>query len=77
MGIALSAALKECEDSPQRRRVHRAPKTPRPQTNLDQPWEPLGVGARLRATQQGCQRSGRERRAFPGRKAVGHYLLDK
>jgi hypothetical protein len=47
-----SAAFKACKDSPQRRRVRRGAKAPRPQTDLNQPWEPLGVGARLRATRQ-------------------------
>jgi hypothetical protein len=47
-----SAAFKACKDSPQRRRVRRGAKAPRPHTDLNQPWEPLGVGARLRATRQ-------------------------
>ena len=50
-------SLKECKDSPQRRRVRRAPKAPHPQTELDDPQEPHDVGARLRATWQGCQRN--------------------
>ncbi|HCS92924.1 MAG TPA: hypothetical protein DIW77_23530 [Chromatiaceae bacterium] len=46
------AVFKESKDSPQRRRVRRGTKAPRPQANLYQPWQPLDVGARLRATQQ-------------------------
>jgi hypothetical protein len=71
------AAFKECNDSPQRCRVRRGAKAPRPQTDLYEPWAPVGVGARLRATRQArCQRSGRQRRAFSGRRAVGRCLLN-
>jgi hypothetical protein len=64
------AALKERKDSPQRRRVRRAPKAPHPQTDLDDPQEPLDVGARLRATWQGCQRNRRKHRTFPRRRVL-------
>ncbi|ESQ09577.1 MAG: hypothetical protein N838_28605 [Thiohalocapsa sp. PB-PSB1] len=46
---ASGAAFKECKDSPQRRRGATAP---RRQADLYQALEPVGVGARLRATQQ-------------------------
>jgi|GEM_PF-6494427 hypothetical protein len=48
--LPLGAAFKECQDSPQRGRVRRGAKAPRPQADLSVPWEPVGVGARLRAT---------------------------
>jgi hypothetical protein len=48
LGIGcLGAALKECKDSPQRRRVCRWAKTPRPQAGLYQRWGSVGVGARF------------------------------
>jgi hypothetical protein len=47
--MLMGAAFKECKDSPQRSRVHKAP---RPQADIYQPWETVGVGARLRATRQ-------------------------
>jgi hypothetical protein len=66
----LGAAFKECKESPQRRRVRSVPKAPHPQTDLYDPQEPLDVGARLRATRQGCRRIGRERRALPRRRVL-------
>jgi hypothetical protein len=45
-----AAAFNKCKDSPQRHSMRKGAKPPRPQAHLHQPREPLGVGARLRAT---------------------------